>query len=374
MNFSLSNQLTQFDKSIENYFSRIRLQIGAECGLAISDVLKKTKFQARNLRNSMKTVGKDLLEIAVNFQDSADVFELKADNLFSKVKTFLLDSEFRLTQMLTTNMTKLFNALNPLHDYLEENTSTVLEKIPSFSTFTSNRLNDIPTKDFVISTSEQYSVILSNKLMDLEDKINHNFLALKNELMDNMKSLADKTDSASQNLRFSPNSSQSENTEKKKPMDEDEDKNLKPNEYKKDHRKHKPPGKNEPFDEHSNLKIKIMKDAKSCERMDNLFQLLSNIDIFDSPMNFDFYIPEIHGVDDPLDQFIKNNKFPSPTSCSCPLCNTEMPPYKMETDDVWSSHLLNEHEFLFGSMDICYQFLQYGVPNFNFAWFPMDQS
>jgi hypothetical protein len=51
-----------------------------------------------------------------------------------------------------------------------------------------------------------------------------------------------------------------------------------------------------------------------------------------------------------------------------------MPPYKIETDDVWSSHLLNNHEFMFGNMDVCYQFLQYGIPNFNFAWFPMDQS
>jgi hypothetical protein len=33
ISFSLTNQLTQFDKSIGNYFSRIRLQIGAECGL-----------------------------------------------------------------------------------------------------------------------------------------------------------------------------------------------------------------------------------------------------------------------------------------------------------------------------------------------------
>jgi hypothetical protein len=41
----------------------------------------------------MKSVGKDLLEIAVNFQDSADIFELKADNVFSKIKTFLLDSD-----------------------------------------------------------------------------------------------------------------------------------------------------------------------------------------------------------------------------------------------------------------------------------------
>jgi hypothetical protein len=48
-------------------------------------------------------VGKDLLEIAVNFQDSADIFELKADNVFSKVKTFLLDSELRLNQALCTN-------------------------------------------------------------------------------------------------------------------------------------------------------------------------------------------------------------------------------------------------------------------------------
>jgi hypothetical protein len=46
----------------------------------------------------------------------------------------------------------------------------------------------------------------------------------------------------------------------------------------------------------------------------------------------------------------------------------------METDDIWSSHLLNDHEFLHGNMDVCYQFLQYGIPNFNFAWFPMDQS
>jgi hypothetical protein len=142
--------------------------------------------------------------------------------------------------MITTNMTKLFDALNPLQDYLENHTSTVLEKITNFSTFTSNRLNDIPTKDFVISTSEQYSVILSNKLMDLEDKIDHNFLALKNELMDNTKSLADETINANQNLQFSHNNSQSENTEKKKPFDEDDDKDLKPNDYKKDLRKHKP--------------------------------------------------------------------------------------------------------------------------------------
>jgi hypothetical protein len=71
---------------------------------------------------------------------------------------------------------------------------------------------------------------------------------------------------------------------------------------------------------------------------------------------------------------LTKNKFPSPTSCACPICNVDMPPYKMETDDVWSSHLLNEHEFLFGNMDVCFQFLQYGIPNFNFAWFPMDQS
>jgi hypothetical protein len=50
-----------------------------------------------------------------------------------------------------------------------------------------------------------------------------------------------------------------------------------------------------------------------------------------------------------------------------------MPPYKIETDDVWPSHLLNEFEFLFGNMDVCFQFLQYGIPNFNFDWFPMDQ-
>jgi hypothetical protein len=30
MAFSLANQLSQFDKSIGNYFSRIRLQIGAK--------------------------------------------------------------------------------------------------------------------------------------------------------------------------------------------------------------------------------------------------------------------------------------------------------------------------------------------------------
>jgi hypothetical protein len=24
-------------------------------------------------------------------------------------------------------------------------------------------------------------------------------------------------------------------------------------------------------------------------------------------------------------------------------------------------------------MDVCFQFLQFGKPNFNFAWFPMDQ-
>jgi hypothetical protein len=116
ISFSLTNQLTRFDKSIGNYFSRIRLQIGAECGLAISDVLKETKFQARNLRDAMKTVSKDLLEIAVNFQDSADMFDLKADNLFSKVKTFLVDSEIRLTQVLTTNAMKIIDALNPLHN------------------------------------------------------------------------------------------------------------------------------------------------------------------------------------------------------------------------------------------------------------------
>jgi hypothetical protein len=117
-----------------------------------------------------------------------------------------------------------------------------------------------------------------------------------------------------------------------------------------------------------------MKAAKSCESMDDLLQSLNNIKILDSPMIFDFHTPEIYGIEDPLDQFIKINKFPSPTSCICPLCNIDMPPYKMETDDVWSSHLLNEHEFLFGNMDVCYQFLQYGLPSFNFAWFPMDQS
>jgi hypothetical protein len=91
-------------------------------------------------------------------------------------------------------------------------------------------------------------------------------------------------------------------------------------------------------------------------------------------MVFDFLVPEIHGIEDPLDQFIKQNKFPSPISSACPICNVDMPPYKMETDDVWSSHLLNEHEFLFSNMDVCFQFLQYVIPNFNFAWFPMDQS
>jgi hypothetical protein len=68
ISFSLANQLTQFDKSIGNYFSRIRLQIGAECRLAISDVLKETKFQARNLRDALKSVGDNLLEILLIFR------------------------------------------------------------------------------------------------------------------------------------------------------------------------------------------------------------------------------------------------------------------------------------------------------------------
>jgi hypothetical protein len=140
MAFSLTSQLSQFDKSIGNYFSRIRLQIGAECSLAISDVLKETKFQARNLRDAMKSVGKDLLEIAVNFQDSADIFELKADNVFSKIKTFLLDLEIRLNQVLTTNAMKIIEAFNPLPNHLEDSTSTILERITDLSTSTSDKL------------------------------------------------------------------------------------------------------------------------------------------------------------------------------------------------------------------------------------------
>jgi hypothetical protein len=247
ISFSLTNLLAQFGKSIGNYFSRIRLQIGAECGLAISDVLKETKFQARNLRDAMKSVVKDLSEIALNFQDSADIFELKADNVFSKVKTFLLDSEIRLTQVLTTNEMKIIDALNPPHNYLEDNTSTILEKFADFSTFTSDKLNNIPTKDFVLSTSEQYLIIFSNKLMDLEDKINHNLSVLKNELIDKIKSLVDKTYRSNQNLQFTQNNSQPENVNKKKPMDEDEENGPKPKEHKKDYRKHKPLEKKNPM-------------------------------------------------------------------------------------------------------------------------------
>jgi hypothetical protein len=69
-----------------------------------------------------------------------------------------------------------------------------------------------------------------------------------------------------------------------------------------------------------------MKAAKSCDSMDDLLQRLKNISIFNSPMIFDFYIPDIHEIEDPLDQFIKQNKFPSPTSCSCPICKVDMPP------------------------------------------------
>jgi hypothetical protein len=208
--------------------------------------------------------------------------------------------------------------------------------------------------------------------MDLEEKISRNMLTIKNELVDKIKSLVDKTQKSNQNLQFSQSNSQSENTSKKKQMDEDEEKDSKPKDYKKEYRKHKPPGKNEINDEHTNIKVKIMKAAKLCENMEDLLQSLNSIDIFDSHMIFAFHIPEIHGIDDPLDQFIKNNKFPSPTSCFCPICNIDMPPYKMETDDVWSSHLLNDHNFLFGNMDVCFQFLQFGIPNFNFACFPLD--
>jgi hypothetical protein len=83
---------------------------------------------------------------------------------------------------------KIIEALNPLHNSLEDYTSTVLGKITDFSTFTYDKLNDIPTKDFVLSTSEQYLIIFSNKLMDLEEKIDHKFASLKNEMMDKIKS------------------------------------------------------------------------------------------------------------------------------------------------------------------------------------------
>jgi hypothetical protein len=130
--------------------------------------------------------------------------------------------------------------------------------------------------------------------MDLEEKIDHNFTSLKNELIDKIKSLADKTNSSNLNLQSTLNNSQPDNENKKKPINEKEDNDPKSNEYKKDYKKHKPPGKNEPDDEHSNIKIKIMRAAKSCESMDDLLQLLNNISIFDSPMIFDFYVPQIH--------------------------------------------------------------------------------
>jgi hypothetical protein len=224
----LMNQLTQFDKSIGNYFSRIRLQIGAECGLAISDVLKETKFQARNLRDVMKSVGDNLLEIAVNFQDSADVFDLKEDNLFSKVKTFLLDKENRLTQVLTINTMKIINAINPIHICLDDNSFKILEEMTKLSTSTFDKLNEIPTKDFVLSTSEQYSLIFSNKLMDLEEKISNNLSSFKNELMDKIKSLADKTDRSNQNLQLTQRNTRPENTDKKHFEKEDEDVEFNP--------------------------------------------------------------------------------------------------------------------------------------------------
>jgi hypothetical protein len=106
------------------------------------------------------------------------------------VKTFLLDLELRLNQVLCTNAGKIIEAFDSLHDHLEDNSSTILEKITNFSISTSNQFNNIPTKDFIVSTSEQYSIILSNKFLDLEEKIDHNFASLRNELIDKIKTLA----------------------------------------------------------------------------------------------------------------------------------------------------------------------------------------
>jgi hypothetical protein len=240
----------------------------------------------------MKSVSDNLLEIAANFQDSADIFELKADNLFAKVKTFLLDSENRLTQVLTINALRIIDTINPIHSCLDE-------KISNLSTSTFNMLNDLPTKDFVFSTSEQYSLIFSNKLIDLEERICSNLSSLKTELLDIIISLADITGSSDQNLQLSQRNIQSEKTNKKHFKNKDEDVEFKPKDYKRENKKHKPPGKNEDNDEHTNIKIKIMKAAKTCESMEDLLHSLNNIDIFNSPINFNFHIPEIHGIEDP---------------------------------------------------------------------------
>jgi hypothetical protein len=257
----------------------------------------------------------------------------------------MLDSELKLTQSFTSNALKILNTLNPIHEHLEDSTSTILKSITNSTSLTSDKIDNVPDKNFIVSTSEQYSIIVSKKIMDLEDKIEHNFSSFKNELLDKIKSLADKIENDNHNLQFSQNNSQPNKPDKKKPENDDKSDKKKPKDYKKDYKKYKPPGKNEPDDEHSSIKIKIIKAAKMCENMDDLLRLLNEIVIFNSPINFEFHIPEIHGIDDPLDQFIKQYKFPSPTSCACPICNVDMPPYKMETDDIWSSHLLNDREF-----------------------------
>jgi hypothetical protein len=77
-------------------------------------------------------------------------------------------------------------------------------------------------------------------------------------------------------------------------------------EYKKN-RRGRPPKKEPENDEHTNIKIKIMNEAKNCENAEDLQHRLHEIFIFYSPMIFEFSRPEIHITKDPFDQYIMAN-------------------------------------------------------------------
>jgi hypothetical protein len=147
-------------KSICNCFSGINLQIGSECGEAIKDVLHETKFHTRNLRDAMKAVREKLCNIANLFENTAQIYEIKVDYLFSKIGTFQLNSENRLITALTQvvhNNEAVNSMFESFISSLENNYLQVLDEISEFAASLWNRLDDLPfTKILTICYQKHY--------------------------------------------------------------------------------------------------------------------------------------------------------------------------------------------------------------------------
>jgi hypothetical protein len=110
--------------------------------------------------------------------------------------------------------------------------------------------------------------------------------------------------------------------------------------------------------------------ARDCKDLTDLKARLDTIQIFDEPINFNLSKLRLDPEDDPLDQYIMNNMFPPLDMKYCPFCFEEI--ISQDDDNMGRpAHLENVHNKNEKNLMKIFLVLQYGLPLFNYAFFPL---